>query len=252
MAPGGGGGDPSPASTEFSDISINSPALGGPGVGAAVGARAGATAAGAGGAGDRAEQQAPRPSMSSESGSTVSAAVAEEKPGEGGQAYRPRRWRLEGGAGLHGVSTIGGARGRKKIEAFSPLKVVARGGGDPFLFAFFFLLLRAPPPYPLLLIMFCGSGGRTLSSFSPPPLPLPSPPLPPSWKYVVWLHGGHSVFYKSIWRYLLPSPPPPVPPTLHPGLVSVIIPSSIFVALPKARRRGRVCWHGHTLVCAFS
>ena len=29
MAPGGRGGDPSPASTEFSDVSINSPALGG-------------------------------------------------------------------------------------------------------------------------------------------------------------------------------------------------------------------------------
>lgn len=50
MAPGGGGGDPSPASTEFSDISINSPAVGGPGGAAAVAAVAGpATAAAEGG-----------------------------------------------------------------------------------------------------------------------------------------------------------------------------------------------------------
>lgn len=39
MAPGGGGGDPSPASTEFSDISINSPAVGVPQIVAAGGGR---------------------------------------------------------------------------------------------------------------------------------------------------------------------------------------------------------------------
>ncbi|CAN0418366.1 unnamed protein product [Pylaiella littoralis] len=47
MALGGGGADPSPASTEFSDISINSPALGGPGGAAAAAAVVAAASSGA-------------------------------------------------------------------------------------------------------------------------------------------------------------------------------------------------------------
>lgn len=47
MALGGGGADPSPASTEFSDISINSPALGGPGGAAAAAAVVAAAGSGA-------------------------------------------------------------------------------------------------------------------------------------------------------------------------------------------------------------